>query len=151
MLQPADNIINIASPTLQPTGPVLHLIYVDDLSLLHVVPIGTTDDADSIAAVSDIVRLFACVLQRYVQERLPAKMSKVVEPTLQALPIIGMQVAASGLELRPCPDKMLALISATTACLTVGSATGRQLSQLIGSWTWFCLLRRPMLSLLRVV
>ena len=145
VLEPTDNIINIAVPSL--AGRVLHLIYIDDLSLVCVVPTGAAGITS--AAASAVRALFDLVLRRYEAVGLPAKMKKVVFPTTGPVIVLGVEFFQH--LVRPPAAKLLEVCLATQACLSAGVSTGRQLSQLVGCWTWFMLLRRPALTVLRGV
>ena len=69
----------------------------------------------------------------------------------------GLQITIIGLEwdgtpgvhmFYPSPAKMFKLLQATHYFTTCGFITGKGLSRLVGYWTWFLLLRRPVLSIL---
>jgi hypothetical protein len=104
---------------------------------------------DEIVLHSNIQQLFTSILDRYQQCHLPAKQKKVVQPTLAAVVVLGVQFQYHTVSI--ANDKMRALMIRSLSLLTNGSCTGVVLSSVIGSWTWCLLLRRPALSVLRSV
>jgi hypothetical protein len=127
------NIINLLSPTLSPPSLVVHAIYVDDDNLL-----GTDQEA--------VQRVYDAVLVAYKRHGLTVKASKLVPPTATPVPILGVLVHGDGIISAPA-DKLQSLVSATMHVLSAGRASGTLVARIVGSWSWWLLLRRFMLSL----
>jgi hypothetical protein len=141
-LHPSFNITNLTSSTLVPGQPI-HVIYVDDLSLIDVVPIHCAAPSPS----SSICITFIRILQQYVTAHFPPKPSKVVHPTCDGVPVLGVLLHAGRVSVES--SRMRRLLHDTIAMLRRVDVSGHELSCLIGCWTWVMLLRRPTLSILR--
>ena len=133
-LQHCNNLLNLTTPLV---GRCLHMVYIDDLIML-----GT--DYDS------VVRDFNSALAAYARCGLPDSAKKREPPRRPPRPIkgIGIVMDGSALTLSIAVEDRLALVQRTLGLLYAPTVTGRQLGQLIGSWVWCLMLRRPALALL---
>ena len=118
-------------------GPADHLAYIDDYSA-----IGTD--------LQLVNRHHAAALAALAAGGLPPKPSKsfvALPQTADSRPAesLGMEFWHTG-AVRPLTSNTRALILHTHRMLQRGYATGKQMEQLLGSWTWNSLLRRPVLS-----
>lgn len=77
----------------------------------------------------------------------PAKASKIVPATQQATKILGIIVEAKG-TLRPENGKMAGLLCKSLRYAQFRVWAPKVVEHLIGKWTWFLLLRRPLFSVL---
>jgi hypothetical protein len=136
------------STTLRPTDQIIatndsaadrlrHQVYIDDLILV-------CPDSAVVAAAQD--EYIAAAGRR----GLVVKMSKVVRPTTRA-ECLGLEVDGVLHTIGVSPAKLDDLCRHTVALVRRGYATGRELAQLVGSWTWACLARRPVLSVFSAV
>ncbi len=87
----------------------------------------------------------------YVENKLQAKLSKCERPTSDPIDVLGMEWNGKEKTVGASVSKLQELCILTLRYLKNGSATGLQLSRLIGSWVWPLLVRRPGLSVLRHV
>lgn len=137
-LQPRCNILSVGTPYLD-TSTVLHAIYIDDAGILSLdQQLGE--------------EVFELVLYCYQLAGFLVKQSKVVRPTAGGVVLFGVYLY--GYAPTPCiraPVHKLLLQLQTIAVLVRGCCSGDELAALVGSWTWFMLLRRPALSLFRTV
>jgi hypothetical protein len=112
---------------------VRHLVYIDDLILFGTDPV-----------------LMRVLLGEYVAVTadvgLPAKPSKVVQPTADGVDCLGIELVGRDRTLAPRADKLQRLRMDTMAMLARGCCTGNELAVLVGRWTWLCLVTRPALS-----
>lgn len=115
-----------------------HQVYVDDLILYG-------PDKDDLIAAQDE---YLSVVQ---SKGLPAKMSKVVRPTADAVECLGLEADGRELTVGLSATKLHQLCESTRAVLASGVSTGLDLSRLIGKWTWACLVARPALSVFSAV
>jgi len=82
---------------------------------------------------------------------LPLKLSKRVLPTSDPVKALGIEVrGAEGLVTIPI-DRLFKLLRATETVIARKAVSGKLLSSLVGSWTWFMLIHRPLLSVFRSV
>ena len=130
LLRPSDNIVCLTSPLIDRP---LHALYIDDNILL-----GTDYD--------ELNQLFNRISDAYVRAMLPPNDSKRVRPTLDVVTTLGVDIDGRRGVIFLSPSKQHAIISATQRLLTRHSATGLELSAVVGSWTWPMLLRRPALA-----
>ena len=123
------------SATATPIGPAGHVQYIDDFLAFR------TDKDQVNDAVDRVVETTGA-------NGLPARPSKVqrVEKGYTGCTGLGIDFNSAGTAF-PTADKFCKLIQRTRAILRTPSATGTRMAQLIGSWVWVCLLRRPCLSL----
>ena len=77
---------------------------------------------------------------------LPPKSSKIVWPTTAPVTCIGLVMFGRERLLTVDVDKAEKLVAYTLQMVRRGSATGRELGSIVGSWIWFLLVRRPLLS-----
>ena len=94
-------------------------------------------------------------LQRYMhviqRVGLKVKWSKVVWPSASGVEVLGLELDGTRKTVGLSPAKLAALMSDTERMLRDGRATGVQLQQLVGKWTWAALARRPALACLNAV
>ena len=134
-LDPLDNLLRMESPLLD---RCIHGLYIDDLWLMS----PSFEDID--------VQYRAC-LAAYRFAGLPDSVKKR-EPPLRApvaIKAIGVCINPSKSTLSIAADDRIRLARATLSILRAEFVTGKQLSQLIGSWTWCMLLRRSTLCVLQ--
>jgi hypothetical protein len=86
----------------------------------------------------------------YDDHGLVTKVAKMVLPSTTAV-TIGYEVDGFALTVGLPIHKLVNLQQQTAALLTRGFCSGRDLSRLIGDWTWAALARRPVLSVFRAV
>jgi hypothetical protein len=132
-LEYSDNIL--FSSRLVLDRPV-HFVYIDDLTIM----------APSLIQAQTV---FGLVLQKYEEAGFVVKMSKVVEPTTESVEVLGVEISGATHTLSVSSTKMKKLQRATSFLMQLGSCTGHTLSQIIGSWIWPCLIRRPSLSIFK--
>lgn len=119
-------------------GPAGHLAYIDDYSA-----IGTDREAVNQNHSAAEFALGAAGLPPKASKSIPALPAETADaPPAQSL---GMEFWHNG-TVRPLTSNTRALVAHTHAMLRRGFATGKQMEQLLGSWTWNSLLRRPVLS-----
>jgi len=133
-LQRKDNILSLRSPILSP-GQTIHGLYVDDLFIISTIK--THAEEQLLAA-----------LQAYASAGLPVSQKKVIKPTLAPIKIIGFTLDGAEGRLYLAPIDALQLLSQTITVLRAGRCTGQTIAQLVGSWTWCLMLRRPALATL---
>ena len=126
-----------------PTGDFIvnrlrHSVYIDDLNIYHhdAVMMNTAID-QYLLAMSSV--------------GLPAKPSKIVRPTADGLDCLGIQVNGSAGEVGVSVNKLHTLRASTLRLIHIGECTGRELSHIIGRWTWAFLIRRPAMSIFSAV
>jgi hypothetical protein len=132
-VQPADNIVFLASPYVDRP---LHGLYVDDCVL-----IGTEQQR--------LLLVYRRVVDAYRAKRLPPKTAKCVEPTLQPVTVLGMDIDGRHASISLSVRRHAKLLLATASFLAQPLVTGRELAVIIGGWTWPMLLRRPLLAALK--
>jgi hypothetical protein len=110
-----------------------HALYIDDVFFLgHDRQLVAQQQQQYFAAITKV--------------GLVVKWSKVTSPTACGCECLGLVVDGTEHIVGVSVPKLRDLIVQTRAVLSRGSATGRQLSQVVGKWTWACLVRRPLLS-----
>jgi hypothetical protein len=112
---------------------VRHSIYIDDVGFY-----GHDKAAVDRAQDEYIVKA--------AEHGLPAKPTKVTQPSADGVEVTGLVIDGSDLTIGVSPDKLRALRAETSALTRRGFATGVELSRLVGSWTWAALPARPALS-----
>ncbi|MCW3101501.1 MAG: symbB [Chthonomonadaceae bacterium] len=127
----SDNVLCCSSPVI---NRCLHFAYIDDLCFI-------SPHQDAAAHLQQLM------LKTYAANNLKPKMSKLVLPTAAPVDLLGLQI--HGNILITSTNHVVSLKRSTHSILTTGSASGRQLSQLIGKWIWVLLLRRPALAVLQ--
>lgn len=132
-VQPADNIVFLASPYVDRP---LHGLYVDDCVLF-----GTEQHR--------LLLVYRRVVDAYRAKRLPPKTAKCVEPTLQPVTVLGMDIDGRHASVSLSVRRHAKLLLATARFLAQPLVTGRELAVIIGAWTWPMLLRRPLLAALK--
>ncbi|KAL0630595.1 hypothetical protein Q9L58_010558 [Maublancomyces gigas] len=150
-LSAATVVPSIGSPPLplctsalaSPTGDfdlsrMRHSVYIDDLNIYH------HDSLMIDLAIDQYLVAMAAV-------NLPAKPSKIVRATADGLECLGVFVDGRNCEVGLSVPKLQALRMSTLRILAVGEATGRELSHLVGRWTWAMLVRRPAMSIFSAV
>lgn len=134
-LQRNDNILCLTSPVVD---RCVHGLYIDDLWLMS-------------PSFDDIDRQYHACLAAYEHAGLPDSVKKREPPLRSPKPIkaIGVRMDGVQLSLSIAADDRLKLARSTLSILRARHVTGKQLSQLIGSWTWCMLLRRSSLCVLQ--
>lgn len=134
-LQRDDNILCLTSPVVD---RCVHGLYIDDLWLMS-------------PHFDDIDRQYRACLAAYEHAGLPDSVKKREPPLRSPKPIkaIGVRMDGVQLTLSIAADDRLKLARSTLLILRARHVTGKQLSQLIGSWTWCMLLRRSSLCVLQ--
>lgn len=129
-LSKTDNIINRVGTLVR--DPI-HGIYIDDVFIFGL----TKESVDA---------QFKLVLDAYAQAGLVVNGDKVVRVSDGAVDVVGLRMRGVECCVSPSPSKLWSVIADTIALLSARRVSGRQLSAVVGSWTWFALLRRPVLS-----
>jgi hypothetical protein len=75
------------------------------------------------------------------------KPSKVVRPTSSGMEMLGLYFDGNKHTLGIHPRKLASLVERTRALVAKSRCTGKDLSRLVGSWTWAVLVRRLRLQL----
>ena len=115
-----------------------HSVYIDDLNIYHHDPIIMNAAMDQYLAAMDAANL-------------PAKSSKVVRPTADGLECLGIWVDGNACEVGLSVPKLQVLRASTMRLLDIGECTGRELSHIIGRYTWAMLIRRPAMAVFSAV
>jgi len=71
---------------------------------------------------------------------------KIVWPSAEGVECLGLEIHGTDLTVCVLPSKLAALRRDTWALLRRGMCSGLELQQLMGRWTWACLVRRHSLS-----
>ena len=132
-LSPHDNILNLLSPSLNTT---IHTVYIDDLALIG-------PDAGVISGMVNEVR------RCYERVGLICNHEKTIEPTCDAVEVVGVELNGSDGTLQVSTSKRFTLLTTALTTIMQGHVTGYELAHLIGHFTWSMLLNRPALSMLR--
>jgi hypothetical protein len=132
-LSPRDNLLNLVSPVLD--RPV-HGLFIDDCVIVGPTVAGTQAQ-------------FSAVLAAYDKATLPAKASKCVSATTDAVTVLGVDLHGARGVISLSPERHAKLLAATAQLLSQPYVSGRQLATVLGAWTWQLLLRRPALSALK--
>jgi len=135
LLRPADRITAGADRRIDRCR---HLVYVDDLIVLGI-------DPDAVRALQ------VNYISATDRVRLPAKPSKVVLPSCEGVDCLGIEVHGREHTVAPRADKLDRLRMDTYWLLQRGTATGREMAQLVGRWTWVMLVARPALAIFNSV
>jgi hypothetical protein len=130
VLHPSDNVVCLESPVVDRP---LHALYIDDNIL-----VGTEEE--------QLTQLCDRVNAAYVEALLPPNAAKAVRPTLDMVTTLGVDIDGRRGTISLNPGKQLAIMMATQRLLCSRAVSGRQLSAVVGSWTWPMLLRRPTLA-----
>jgi len=134
-LQREHNLLHMASPVLTHDS-ALHSIIIDDFFIFSL--------SQSLAQ-----QQLDAVLDCYARAGFVVKRRKVVQPTSAPVKIIGFDVHGAAGTISLPLDSQATLVAATRAVLQAPTVTGRQLSHIVGRWTWVMLLRRCTLSVLQ--
>lgn len=110
-----------------------YALYIDDLILVG-------KDAEQLR------RMLDAYITKMELVGLSVKKSKVVLPTRDAVRCLGFEVCGSARTVRVDPIKLEKLVNKTRALLEGRFATGEDIEELMGYWSWFCLVNRPLLS-----
>lgn len=128
--------VELSSSSLCEVNPSLHGFYVDDFFQL---------------GVSDVIvnRNLKTYIAQAHKVGLPTKESKTVFATVDApaLKVLGVEITKGGI-IQPPTFKLAALVKRTEKILNVKRCSSKVMSSIIGSWTWFLLIRRSVLSVL---
>ena len=82
---------------------------------------------------------------------LPAKPSKVVRPSSTGVECLGLLLDGVRGELGVAAPKLQRLARSAQRLIAEGACTGRQLSRVVGGFTWAMLVRRPALAVFSAV
>lgn len=132
-LPPADNILNLTSPLI--SRPI-HCVYIDDLVFL------APNDGSC-------PQQYQAALCAYRQAGLPPENKKCEPPSITVKTVLGVDLDGGRSRIALSPLRHSKVVAATTVLLRSPTVTGRELSAVLGSWTWQMLLRRPTLSALK--
>jgi len=132
---PYDNILFVSSPVVD---RCLHAVVIDDLIIFG-------KDREEVRIAHENAK------ERYEKAKLMVKQSKVVPPTNGTAAILGMEINCLKKTLSISPEKALSLIEHTFLILSKREIEVSQMECLVGRWLWALLIRRPALSILRVV
>ena len=132
-LSPADNILNVTSPL---TSRPIHCIYIDDLVFL-----APKDDS--------CLQQYDAAMCAYQQAGLPPETKKCERPSITVKTVLGVDLNGARSRIALSPLRHSKMVAATVTLLRSPTVTGREVSALLGSWTWQMLLRRPTLSALK--
>jgi hypothetical protein len=135
VLRPSDNIVALTSPMMDRP---LHGLYIDDTAL-----VGTDR--------GELMLLYNQVMDAYHAARLPPKLSKCQPPTQEPVTVLGMDVDGRRGIISLSMTKYSTVLTATVSLLSQSVVSGKQLSAVVGSWTWPMLLRRPLLAVFKHV
>ncbi len=119
-------------------GRVLHAVCIDDVLLF-----GTNE---ALVALRQRLYLRAGRSAGFVY-----KNEKLVLPTADGAPVLGMELHGREGTLRLKPEKMEALVAATRAAVNRGVMRVVDFQSLLGHWVWASLPCRPALSILSAV
>ena len=112
---------------------LLYSPYVDDTSLL----------APSASLLHQAISVLASA---YHSAGVAVKWSKLIQPSCDGVNVLGLEFHGRHATYGLSPDKMQQLIHVTRSFLLRSRCTGRDLSRVVGSWTWATLVRRECLS-----
>jgi hypothetical protein len=117
---------------------LLYSPYVDDTTLL---------------APSELLlhQAIAVLAKAYHTAGVTVKWSKLIQPSCEGVNVLGLELHGRHATYGLAPDKMRRLILGTRSFLLRSHCTGRDLSRIVGSWTWATLVRRECLSVFRSV
>jgi hypothetical protein len=129
-LRPADRITATSDLRID---RVRHGVYIDDVFVL-----GPVRDEVGSALVHYVATANA--------SDLPVKPSKVQGPDCEGMEVLGMEIDGRNHTVGTRVSKLHALCIETRQMVVDGHATGRELAELVGRWTWSMLPCRPALS-----
>jgi hypothetical protein len=134
-LRPSDNVQCLVSPWIDRP---LHALYVDD-------NIGIGTNLEALTLQEDRVH------KAYERALLPPNHKKCVKATLNLVTVLGVDIDGRRGVVSLNPVKLRTIVSATEKLLAKRLVNGRELSALVGTWTWPMLLRRPTLAVFKHV
>lgn len=115
-----------------------HSVYIDDLNIYYHDPLAMQQAMDQYLAAM-------------CEAKLPAKPSKIAGPTADGIECLGVFVDGVNCEVGLSVPKLQVLRASTLRLLDIGECTGRELSHIVGRWTWAMLVRRPAMSVFNAV
>jgi hypothetical protein len=133
VFDPANNIINLLSPTL--TKPI-HALFIDDCVLL-------AQDKHTLDSQ------FHSAYQRYESVSLPPNNKKCIQPTQDGVTALGTVICGRTGSISIAPDRLIKIVTATLSLFHLRMVSAKQLEQVIGYWCWIFLLRRPAFAILK--
>lgn len=136
-LQRCDSLLSLTAPAVT-HARALHGIVIDDFFLFSL--------NQALAA-----RTLAAVLAAYQHAGFIVKRSKLVQPTTLPVRVIGFDIDGAQGSIRLPPDSLLSLVQSTLRILRLDTVSGTLLAHLVGRWTWFFMLRRPVLCVFQHV
>lgn len=119
-------------------GRVLHAVCIDDVLLFGLNPVA-------------VARVQQAYLEAGRRAGYSYKPEKLIEPTADGAPVLGLEFHGRTGTLRLKPEKMEALVTATRAAVAQGRMRAIDLQSLIGHWVWASLPCRPALSVFSAV
>jgi integrase len=114
------------------------LVYIDDFVIFGLDSAALSRLLDEYIAAMNAIGLLV-------------KPSKIVRPTPHGMDVLGLHFDGVAHTLGVHPRKLFGLVHRTSALLRRGECTGKDLSRLIGSWTWAALVQRPAFSVFSAV
>jgi hypothetical protein len=117
------------------SGRVLHAVCIDDVLLFGLDPV-------------QVARVQQAYLEAGRRAGFVYKPEKLIAPTADAAPVLGLQFSGRTGTLRLQPAKMRSLVSATRAAVAAGQLRAVDFQSLLGRWVWAMLPCRPALSVL---
>lgn len=131
------SVINLSVPTLV---DAVFGAYIDDLHNLAL-------------SAAEANGMLERALAAYARVGLPVAPHKVcwaseAPDRLRCQELIGLELDGERCTLSASTTKLVQLLVATLSLLRSGACSGRDLLRVVGGWTWFCMLQRPLLSLM---
>ena len=106
---------------------------------------------DDTVLIGQNKRQMELLQQQYIQVfsalGLPPKSSQIIEPTLDGVDCLGLQLTGKQRTFGLSASKICNLINSTQAILDRGCVSGSELSSLLGKWVWAALVCRPALAI----
>ena len=96
-----------------------------------------------------VCRAYDKVWNAFTRRKLPPKPKKCVRPAKMPVTVLGMEIHPNG-RIEPDPDKMNKVLDVTSGLIKERVWNVAKLQHVLGSWNWFLLLARPVMSVLRV-
>ena len=115
-----------------------YFVYIDDMNWLGM---------DS----EEIKRSMAEYDRVMTEAGLPSKPSKNVSPSSDGVECIGVELHGKFRTVGVSPTKLFKLVRSTNTLLARPTCTGKELSRLMGHWTWACLPRRCTFAIFNAV
>lgn len=117
---------------------VRHQVYIDDLNIFG-------SDEHKIRQIQDNY------IDQVTSLGLVVKNSKLVRPSADGVECVGIEINGTSKECGVTVNKLWNLCEETVQFLSRETATGLQLSRLVGKWSWAILVNRPVFSVFSAV